>query len=111
MAYSDALRGYAYRVLRRDDFRCAYCGVDGRASLSNWLHLSWDHLLPVGHPNRDQEDFIVTACRFCNEAHNRTVWEIDGKTPDELVAQKKPAVLARRAEYEEFWRTNVKRSD
>lgn len=76
--------GYAHEVLKRDGFKCRYCGFDG-AQWPNWLHLSWDHLLPVGHPDRDNHDYIVAACRFCNEAHNRTEWNVEGKTPDELV--------------------------
>ena len=43
-AYTDALRGYAFEVIKRDGFRCRYCGLDERASFSNWLSLSWDHL-------------------------------------------------------------------
>ncbi len=80
MAFSDALRGYAFRVLRRDGFTCRYCGLDGRVALSNCVRLSWDHLLPHGHPERDDEAFIVAACRFCNETHNRTVF--DGRRED-----------------------------
>ena len=100
--HDDALRGYAYEVMSRDGFVCAYCGLDGKA-WPNWLYLSWDHLLPPGHPNRDKPQFIVTACRFCNEVHNRTVFDVDGKTPAELVAQKKPLVLQRRADYRAFF--------
>jgi hypothetical protein len=104
--YIDALRGYAHPVLKRDGFKCRYCGLDGTV-FPNWLHLSWDHLLPVGHPKRDDPDYIVAACRFCNEACNRTTWPTDGKTRDELVEQKKPSVLAKREEYREFWQTEV----
>ena len=91
MAFSDALRGYAHRVLERDNFTCRYCGLDGRV-WSNWLYLSWDHLLPKGHPMRDDEEYIVAACRFCNEACNRTVFWSEGMTPDEVVAKKKVAI-------------------
>jgi hypothetical protein len=69
--FGDALRGYAFPAHERDSFRCRYCGLDGRASFSNWLALSWDHLLPKGSRNRDNPDFIVTACMFCNTADNR----------------------------------------
>ena len=51
--FGDALRGYAFPVHRRDNFCCRYCGLDGRAAFANWLSLSWDHLLPKGHPDRD----------------------------------------------------------
>jgi len=70
-SYTDALRGYAFPVLKRDGFKCRYCGLDGRESFSAWLSLSWDHLLPKGHPRRDDEEFIVASCMFCNVADNQ----------------------------------------
>ena len=105
--YGDALRGYAHAVLKRDGFACRYCGLDD-TQWPNWLYLSWDHLLPGGHPQRDSPDFIVAACRFCNEASNRTVWDVDGKTPDELVEQKRPVVAAVRRRYQDFWEQEVR---
>jgi 5-methylcytosine-specific restriction endonuclease McrA len=104
--FDDALRGYAHAVLKRDDFICRYCGLDGKV-WPNWLHLSWDHLLPVGHPLRDDPAYIVAACRFCNGAHNRRRWDVEGKSAEELVAQKKPYVRAKREEYQAFWRDHV----
>lgn len=108
--YIDALRGYAHDVLKRDGFKCRYCGLDGTV-FQNWLLLSWDHLLPVGHPERNDPEYIVAACRFCNETCNRTVWHVEGKTPDELVEQKKPHVLAKREEYRNFWEAEVARDN
>jgi hypothetical protein len=112
--YTDALRGYAFNVHRRDHFRCRYCGLDGTRSFSAWLSLSWDHLLPQWHPDRDNPDFIVTACTFCNEADNRYFdladergLKFDGMTPEELVAQKRPYVEKTRQSYWEFWKTRV----
>ena len=29
--FGDALRGYAHSILKRDDFTCRYCGLDGNA--------------------------------------------------------------------------------
>ena len=101
--YSDALRGYAFEVHSRDGFRCVYCGIDG-SRWPTWLYLSWDHLLPRGHPSRDDERYIVTACRICNEFCNRTLFDVEHKTPEEIVDLKRTAIMARRAEYEEFWR-------
>ena len=108
MGYDDALRGYAFYVLQRDGFKCRYCGFDGKESFANWVLLSRDHLLPVGHSNRDDDRYIVAACRFCNEAHNRTKFDVQGKTPDEIVEIKREAILERRGEYEEFWREKVR---
>jgi hypothetical protein len=112
--FTDALRGYALPVHQRDGFRCRYCGLDGTESFANWLSLSWDHLVPKGHPERDNLDYIVTACMFCNTADNRYFdlaikrgLRFDGLTPDELVAQRLPYVEATRQSYREFWQGHV----
>jgi len=107
MAYQDALRGYAHNVHKRDGFKCVYCGWDG-SQWPNWLFLSWDHLLPPDHDMRDDEDYIVTACRFCNEAHNRTRFPVEGKSPEEIIEMKREAIMKRRAEYEDFWYKEVR---
>src|SRR4051794_10021682 len=114
-AFDDALRGYALAVLKRDGFKCRYCGLDGTLAFANWLSLSWDHLLPKGHANRDNPDYIVAACMFCNIADNQYFrhaekrgLRFDGLTPDELVAQRLPYVEKTRASYREFWEQHVK---
>jgi HNH endonuclease len=107
--YGDALRGYAASTLKRDQYVCSYCGLDGKI-WPNWLYFSWDHLLPKGHEGRDCPDFIVAACTSCNTFANRTVFDVDGKTPAQLVEQKRPIVLARREEYRLFWEQVVKPS-
>lgn len=114
--FDDALRGYAFPILARDAFRCRYSGLDGTKSFSNWLSLSWDHLLPKAHPKRDHPDYIVASCLFCNAADNRYFdlaerrgLSLEGLTPDELVAQRLPFVLATRRSYEAFWREHVER--
>ena len=112
--FTDALRGYAFTVHQRDNFRCRYCGLDGRESFANWLALSLDHLLPKGHVNRDNPDYTVTACMFCNTADNRYFdramkrgLRFDGLSPAELIAQRLPYVEATRKSYREFWDSNV----
>jgi len=116
-SFTDALRGYAFPSHKRDNFKCRHCGADGTKSFDTWLTLSWDHLLPKGHPNRDNPNFIVTACTFCNTADNRYFdlaekrgLKFDGLTPDELVAQRLPYVKATRQSYREFWEQRVKRA-
>jgi 5-methylcytosine-specific restriction endonuclease McrA len=112
--YTDALRGYALAVMKRDKFRCRYCGLDGTASFTNWLSLSRDHLLPKGHANRDNPEFIVTACSFCNWADNRYFelakgrgLSFEGLSQHELVRQRLPYVELARSAYREFWEQNV----
>src|SRR5262249_18742665 len=100
--------------LKRDGFRCRYCGLDGTASFSNWLAMSWEHLLPKDHPKSKDQEFIVAACRFCNEADNlyfknaaKRGLSFDGKSQQQLVDQRLPHVQRTRADYREFWEQNV----
>lgn len=113
--FTDAIRGYAFPIHKRDNFTCRYCGLDGTESFANWLSLSWDHLLPKGHPKRDDSEFIVTACMFCNTADNhyfdqaqKRGLRFDGLTPDQLVAQRLPYVQQTRDNYQEFWNARVR---
>ncbi len=108
--FDDSLRGYAYPVMKRDGFVCRYCGLDGTKSFSNWLTLSWDHLLPKGHPNRNDTNFIVTACMFCNVADNQYFrlaegrgLHFEGLSQEELVRQRKEYVDKVRQNYRDFW--------
>ena len=107
MAFQDSLRGYAHNVHKRDGFKCVYCGWDG-SQWPNWLFLSWDHLLPKGNRRRDDEDYIVTACIFCNVCHNRTKFPVRGKSPKQIIEIKCKAIMEKRAEYQEFWKEQVK---
>lgn len=112
--FGDALRGYAFAIHQRDGFRCCYCGLDGTTSFSNWLTLSWDHLLPKGHPSRDDPEYIVTACMFCNVADNRYFDLAEGRglgfeglTREALIEQRRPYVEKTRQAYREFWDEHV----
>lgn len=116
-SFADALRGYAYPIHKRDGFQCRYCGLDGTLSFGNWLSLSWDHLLPKDNPQRNDPEYIVTACMFCNTADNRYFdlaakrgLRFTGLSPDALVAQRLPYVEATRRNYEEFWTKYVRPS-
>jgi hypothetical protein len=113
--FTDSLRHYSFKVHKRDGFKCRYCDLDGTLSFANWLCLSLDHLLPPGHANRNNPDFTVTACQFCNTSDNlyfthaeKRGLQFDGKTPDELIAQRLPYVEKTRASYREFWEQTVK---
>ena len=107
MKYTDSLRGYSHETHRRDGFRCVYCGLDG-TEWPTWLFLSRDHLVPPGHQLRDDPNYIVTACRFCNECCNRTVFDVQGKSPAEIVTMKRIAIQRVRNAYHEFWATSVR---
>ncbi len=115
--FTDALRGYAYEIHQRDNFKCRYCGADGRRSFDTWLTLSWDHLLPKGHPNRDNFDYIVTACNFCNTADNHFFehaeargLRFDNMSAEQLIAQRLLYVERTRQGYREFWEKRILKS-
>ena len=59
------------------------------------------------YPLRNDKRFIVTACRFCNEACNKTIFPVEGKTPEEIVEIKKIAITKVRDEYFRFWHENI----
>ena len=50
-----------FEVLKRDGFRCAYCGVTSAAEL---LHV--DHVVPVSKGGTDDLANLVSACVACN---------------------------------------------
>lgn len=117
-SFTDSLRGYCYKVHKRDRFTCVYCGLNGAHSFAAWLSLSGDHLLPTGHQDRNNPEYIVTACCFCNAADNRYFDHavargitFDGRSREELIAQRKPFVLKTRMEYQEFWLKHVQCGD
>jgi hypothetical protein len=107
--FTDSLRGYGFEIHRRDGFRCQYCGWDG-SIWPNWLFLSVDHLLPKDHRDRENSEFKVTACFFCNVADNHYFQRADernmsfeGRTREQLVAQRLSYVTRVRNEYQEFF--------
>ena len=113
--FYDSLRGYSFAIHQRDHFKCRYCGADGTQSFEVWLTLSSDHLLPKNHPERNNPEYIVTACMFCNTADNHYFEKaehlglaFDGMTPEELVEQRKRFVERVRQDYREFWASKVR---
>jgi len=101
-----SLTGYGYKINLRDNFKCVYCDLDGKI-WPNWLFLSCEHLLPKGNPDRDKEKYIVTACRFCNGACNRTEFDTKNKKPEEIIALKKIAIEKVRVGYKDFFDRKV----
>lgn len=50
-----------FEVLKRDGFRCRYCGANAASSL---LHV--DHVIPVSGGGSSDPENLVTACSECN---------------------------------------------
>jgi hypothetical protein len=103
--------GYAQDVFRRDNYVCCYCQLDGKVSFDKWLTLCCDHLLSRQHAQRDNIEFIVTACTFCNTVENRFFSKVemvfDGQTREQLIAQKRPFVIKSRQVYLDYWNAHV----
>jgi len=49
------------RILRRDGYRCAYCGVTAKER-----RLEVDHIVPVSRGGKSVDDNLVAACWQCN---------------------------------------------
>ena len=56
----------AMKVFERDNFRCRYCGLDGKAAFENWLILTVDFVMPRARGGHKHGDNLVTACQPCN---------------------------------------------
>ena len=101
--YRDSLRGYGRAIFERDNFTCAYCGTKHN-TFTLWRFLTVDHLLPPGHPDREDPRWQVTACSFCNTAKNRTKYHIDENTsPEDIIKEKKKKIEETTREYLKFW--------
>ena len=60
--------GLRFAVLRRDGFRCAYCGRGEGEGVK--LHI--DHLVPVARGGLTELENLVTACATCNIGKSAT---------------------------------------
>ena len=75
MGYVDKKRHYInahlrFAVLKRDGFRCVYCGATAAETT-----LQLDHLVPVRRGGKETLENLVTACLDCNIGKKAT--EID----------------------------------
>ena len=50
------------RVMKRDKFRCTYCGASG-----NEVELEIDHIHPISKGGSNHLSNLTTACRSCNQ--------------------------------------------
>jgi hypothetical protein len=51
------------RVMKRDRFRCTYCGIPGTDA-----ELEIDHIIPVSKGGSNHLSNLTTACRKCNQS-------------------------------------------
>ena len=89
------------KILERDDYRCQYCGLDGRASFENALVMQVDFIMPRARKGRKDPSNLVACCRPCNM--------IKGKRVYASLDEAKAYVLARRVELRNAWLSKTAR--
>lgn len=61
MARASTGKRVRFEVLKRDGFRCRYCGANAASTI---LHV--DHVVPVAEGGTDDPENLVAACADCN---------------------------------------------
>src|SRR5213593_2819942 len=85
------------KILERDDYRCQYCGLDGKASFENALVMSVDFVVPRARKGEKDPGNLVACCRPCNMIKGTRVYA----NFDEA----RKYVLAQREEMRHAWET------
>ena len=62
------------KILERDDYRCQYCGLDGRASFENALAMRVDFVVPRARKGKKNPSNLVACCTPCNTIKGTRVY-------------------------------------
>src|SRR5271168_5547436 len=62
------------KILERDDYRCQYCGLDGRASFENALVMRVDFVVPRARKGKKDPSNLVACCTPCNTIKGTKVY-------------------------------------
>jgi 5-methylcytosine-specific restriction endonuclease McrA len=89
------------RILERDDHRCQYCGLDGRASFENALAMRVDFVIPRARKGKKDSSNLVACCTPCNTIKGTRVYA----NFDEA----KAFVLKQRADLRKNWEARTAR--
>ena len=89
------------KILERDQHRCRYCGLDGRASFENALVMSVDFVVPRARKGKKDPANLVACCRPCNMIKGTRVYG----SFDEA----KKYVLEHREALRKAWESKTKR--
>jgi 5-methylcytosine-specific restriction endonuclease McrA len=92
----------ARKILERDDYRCQYCGLDGRASFENSLSMRVDFVIPRAKKGKKDPSNLVACCTPCNTIKGTRVY------PNFEAA--KSYVLAHREELRQSWESKIARA-
>jgi 5-methylcytosine-specific restriction endonuclease McrA len=88
-------------ILKRDHYRCQYCGLDGSTSFENYLVMTVDFVIPRARGGKKEPRNLVTACRPCNLIKGRRVFK--------SFEEAKAYVLQRREELRKEWEARMAR--
>jgi 5-methylcytosine-specific restriction endonuclease McrA len=86
-------------ILKRDRFRCQYCGLDGLASFENSLIMSVDFVIPRARKGKNDPRNLVAACRPCNLIKGRHVFN--------TMEEAKQYIHTRREELRNEWEARM----
>ncbi len=89
------------RILERDDHRCQYCGLDGRASFENALVMRVDFVVPRARKGKKDPGNLIACCIPCNTIKGTRVYA----SFDEA----KAFVLKQREELRKNWASKTAR--
>jgi 5-methylcytosine-specific restriction endonuclease McrA len=89
------------KILERDDYRCQYCGLDGRASFENSLVMRVDFVVPRARKGKKEPGNLVACCTPCNTIKGTRVYG----SFDEA----KAFVLKKREDLRKNWESKVAR--
>ena len=89
------------KILERDDYRCQYCGLDGRASFENALVMRVDFVVPRARKGKKEPGNLVACCTPCNTIKGTRVYA----NFDEA----KSYVLKQREELRKNWESKTAR--
>ncbi len=88
-------------ILERDDYRCQYCGLDGRASFENALVMRVDFVVPRAKKGKKNPTNLVACCGPCNTIKGTRVYK--------SFEDAKAHVLTGREELRKAWEAKQRR--
>jgi len=89
------------KILERDDYRCQYCGLDGRASFENALVMRLDFVFPRARKGKKEPSNLVACCTPCNTIKGTRVYA--------NFEEAKTFVLKKREELRKNWESKTAR--
>ena len=89
------------KILERDDHRCQYCGLDGRASFENALAMRVDFVVPRAKKGKKDPGNLVACCTPCNTIKGTRVYA--------RFEEARAYVLKQRDELRKNWESKIAR--